>query len=151
MNHILSTYTITTNTLAVVPARTIEYSSIVLESNQQCYIKQTPFEIIKASCINYWSTYDGRRQTTIQQTGFKQKTPIPISKQNNIIAFPTHSPINYDCCWIIYSPYLRIIPHPRKTILYIGHGKSITLDISNHILQKQIERAFVVYYKMQTA
>src|SRR5690625_2928743 len=70
--------------------------------------------------------------------------------QNNIIAFPTHSPTNDDCCWITYSPHLSIIPHPTKTILSIGHGQSMTLNISTHTPQQQRKRAFVIYYKIQT-
>lgn len=148
MKQIQSTYTITNNTLALLPARKIEYNTIVLEQNQQLYIEQTPLEIIKASCKAYWSNYEGRRRTTIKHTGFKQKTPIPISKLNQIIAFPTHSPLHHDCSWIIYRPHLQIIPHPEKTILSIGYEQSIHLDVSIHSLQKQIERAFIVYYKI---
>src|SRR5690625_3189892 len=103
MMKILSTYNITNDTLALITARMIEYNTIVLERNRKLYIQQTPLEIIKASCKAYWSNYNGRRLTTIKHTGFKQKTPIPISKVNQIITFPTHSPTNHDCSWIIYS------------------------------------------------
>src|SRR5690625_2017573 len=147
MTKIYPAYTITNKTLALLPAKTIEFSTIVLERERQYFIRQTPPEIIKSSCKDYWSSYEGRLQAVFKHTTYGQKPPIPIDPENQIIAIPTHSPKHHDCHWIIYNPQLRIIPHPEKTILHIGQQQSITLDISTHTLQKQIERAFVIYYK----
>lgn len=66
-------------TVALLPAKQIEYDTIVLEHEKKYHVRQTPFHIIKAACCNNWCTYEGRRKAVIYHTNFKQKTPIPIN------------------------------------------------------------------------
>jgi len=60
-----SKYTTIRETLALFPAKHFEYDTIVIERERKLYIRQTPLQIIKASCQNYWSTYEGRRDAVV--------------------------------------------------------------------------------------
>lgn len=91
-------YIINKATSGIIPAKEIEYDSIVAEGERFRYIRQTPLDIIKISCIHCWSTYEGRRQAVIHHTGFKEKVPIPVNPKQGIIAIPTHAIKHMNCC-----------------------------------------------------
>src|SRR5690625_4575400 len=98
MKEILKEFQISPNTLAIVPAKEIEFYSYVLENNATYKVKKTPLQLIKSACFNIgWSPFDGKRDAVSRHTGFKQKVPIPISKTLAIYAFPTHAIKSPDC------------------------------------------------------
>lgn len=66
---ILSSYEITKDTLALLPARNMNYRTIVIERHETYYVQQTPLEIIKAACLEGGATYDGRRTAVMLKTG----------------------------------------------------------------------------------
>lgn len=146
-------YIVNDKTIAIVPAKQIEFDSIVVESEGVHYIRQTPQQIIEASCIHNWSDYEGRRNAVIHHTGFKEKVPIPIHPNKGIVAFPTHAIKHIDCCWLIPQHILRIDTlkdDPKyKTIVTFTNRKSLRLDVSIRSLKSQSERAFEVKYRVE--
>ena len=137
---------ISNNTLAILPAKEIEFQSYVLENDATYNIKKTPLQIIKAACINTdWSTFDGRREAVTYHTGFKQKVPIPISIKYAIYAFPTHAINSHYCAWIFPRHILRINKHgTNQSTIQFKNGRTIILDISYHILNNQLQRTFQI-------
>lgn len=130
-NTVLENYIINSNTLAIVPARNIHFSTVVHEKNRVFKVKKTPMEIIKYSCLLNLTTYEGRIETVRQITGFQHKVPLlfftfdsvdisnikllplmPILAMNpellkkptvNIMCFfPTRSPKHYDNIWVAH-------------------------------------------------
>lgn len=97
MKKILDDYEVNRSTVALLSVAHIDYCTIVLEENRQLYVRKTPTQIVKASCLEGGSTYDGRRTAIRYRTGSKQKVPIPINPRENIFAFPTHSPKAFEC------------------------------------------------------
>ena len=75
MNTILESYEINRHTLALFPARHIDYETIVLQDHYEWYVRQTPLEIIQRACLEGGSSYDGRRKAVIHFTGAKKKVP----------------------------------------------------------------------------
>lgn len=151
--NIEQSYIIKDKTIALVPAKEIDYDSIVVESESLRYIKQTPEEIIKESCLEYWSDYEGRRKAVIQKTRFKEKVPIPINPKQGIIAFPTHAIKSIDCCWLMPKHILRydvIKGNPNyKTIVTFTNRRTLKLDVSIRSFKSQINRAFEIMYRIQ--
>lgn len=146
---ILPTYHITQNTLAILPAKQLNYDTIIIEQQTTKHIQQTPLSIIKSACEQEWSTYDGRRQAISQQMNFKQKVPIPTSIINKHIFFPTHSPHHLDNNWIA----AHHITHIKRTTkhqstLQFTNGQILTLDTSYHTLHQQTKRAFACLYQI---
>src|SRR5699024_10146475 len=137
--NIIEEIQISTNTLAILPAKEIEYDSDVLESDATYNVKKTPLQLIKIACLDVgWSTFNGRREAVTHHTGFKQKVPIPISLNPPIFTFPTHAINSHDCAWIFSDHILRINKHrANQSTIHFKNGRTITLDISYHILNSQ--------------
>lgn len=149
------TYTINPLTIAIFPAKQIDYDSIVIEGEKTLYIHQTPLDIIKQSCIDYWSSYEGRKKAVIYYTGFKQKVPIPVSEQIPIVAFPTHALKHIDCAWLIYDHivnYLAAKTDPaRKTTITFSNGKTMTINVSIRSFTSQMTRALEVMQRVKAS
>src|SRR5690625_7827007 len=100
---IMDYYRINENTLALLPAKQIDFETIVIETDQIIKVRKTSLELIEAACYNEWSTYEGRRQAVIHHTNFKRKVPIPINIKKGIYFFPTHSPTSIHNKWISFQ------------------------------------------------
>ena len=150
-----SKYIITKETVALFPVKHIDYNTVIIESAQTKYIKQTPLEIIKTSCFNYWSTYEGRRAAVVHHMAFKQKVPIPVSIQKAICLFPTHAPTHFENNWIAYEHidrFHRITQqnhkHPAQIYVTFKNGYTTILNVSLHIFKTQWQRTFNLMYKI---
>src|SRR5690625_7833137 len=91
MKNIISTYKINSHTQALLPAKSINYQTIVIEENKILYVRQTPLEIIRQGCVDDWSDYVSRRNAVMHHTSFIQRLPIPVNISKAIYFFPTHS------------------------------------------------------------
>ena len=150
MKTVLSTYTIGPQTLALLPAKQIDYDTILINESDIKYVCQTPLTLIKSACFHNWTTYEGRRQAVIHHTNFKQKTPIPISIDSGMYFFPTHSPSSIHNNWIAYKQIASIHKAPQhQSMIHFKNGQTLTLDISMHILKTQIERTFECMYRIE--
>lgn len=155
MTTIQATYIINRNTYALRPAKAIHYDTIVIEKNKVIYVQQTPMMIIDHSCRHLaCSTYEGRRRAVMSLTNFYQKVPIPISIQQQIYFFPTHSSKHIDNCWLSFSSIQHVhlqtaFKHP-ETFIQFQDGQSLTINVSKHTLQTQVDRTFQVMYQMET-
>lgn len=152
MTTILANYTLNKRTIALLPAKQIEYETIAVEEDRRFFIKKSALQIIQEACIKNGSTYEGRRDAVIQLTGFKRKVPIPISIKKNIYTFPTHSPKDYDCIWLFHNHIQAAFPlstpiHSNvKSMILLSNQQHLPLFLSNHTLQKQIERTRYCIY-----
>lgn len=153
---ILPSYTLHKNTFALLPAKAIDYDTIVLEKNNFLYIQQTPLQIIKNSCYKYGTTYEGRRKAVNYHTNFYQKIPLPISIKKRLYLFPTHSPKHLNNCWLSYmnissAQYIKDASFKQpQTILQFKDGQTLKLNVSEHIMQTQMERTFQVMHQLET-
>lgn len=140
---ILSHYEITKDTMALLPARNIDYQTIVLEPHQKRTISQVTLTLIKEACLHGGSTYDGRRLAVISQTGAQNKVPIPINPNEFIYAFPTSSPSSPDCIWIFYQHVKTMKPHqknPDYSLIVFKNYDELEVPISLSVLQRQMQR-----------
>ena len=156
MKTVLTTYTIGSQTLALLPAKQIDYDTVVIKQSGTKYVRQTPLKLIKAACYDDWTTYEGRRQAVTHHTNFKQKVPIPISIDKGIYLFPTHSPRSIHNSWIAYQhiAFIKKAPQhnptgPAQSIIHYKNGQTLQLDISMHILKAQIQRTFECMYRIE--
>ncbi|WP_062051691.1 competence protein ComK [Bacillus sp. JCM 19034] len=152
---ILSHYDINQDTIALLPAKRIEYDTIVWERNDSLHVKQPMLSLIKEACLEGGADYEGRRVAVIHKTGIQHKIPIPIQPLQQIYAFPTHSPKLYECCWIFYHHIKSIQHHPTKaseSIITFHNYRKLTLPISYAALEKQMHRTSycIVRFSFQT-
>ncbi|MBU8906535.1 competence protein ComK [Desertibacillus haloalkaliphilus] len=140
---ILETYEITRDTIALLPAKHTDYDTIALEFDRELYIKQPPLSLIKTACLEGGSTYDGRRDAVTHLTGAQNKVPIPIDPIEQIYAFPTNSPSQFDCIWIFY-PHVKSIQPDHTNInnssITLKNNRTLALNASYASLEKQVHR-----------
>lgn len=146
MHKILTHYHVNYRTMLLLPARHIDYQTIVLEIDRKLFIKETPLQLIKQACLDGGASYDGRRAAVMYQTHFARKVPIPISTSKKIYTFPTHAPNHFDCHWIFYHHIQYIQPHHDKSnpniqsMVLFKNGQKLLLEQSYYSLDKQMQR-----------
>lgn len=133
-------YEISRGTLAIVPGEFEK--SIVYEDNDHYIIDQTPFQIMEDSCKYFGSTYEGRRLGAKNILGAEYKVPIVIEDSNNLIVFPTTSPLSDECCWIALKRVAKIEKIDKnKTKVIFDNNVEILVDSSFYIMENQLSRA----------
>ncbi|MDR4890076.1 competence protein ComK [Fredinandcohnia sp. QZ13] len=145
MKTIQQFYEVNPHTMAILPAREIEYFAIVIEVYKIFYVLQTPLQIIQAACLEGGATYEGRRKAVTHLTGAVQKVPIPINPRRKIFAFPTHSPTAFECNWIFHHHVKTIRPSEKnnpttQSIILFKNNQELPMNESHYILQKQLTR-----------
>lgn len=150
MNYNSTQYVIHPGTMALIPSKHLKYETIALEDSQRIPLIQPAFQLIKQACLNYFSTYEGRREAVTYRTGFKRKVPIPIHPRQ--IMFPTHANNDVNCFWISYHHVYQIINGPEKyqSIVQFKNKQEITVPVSSGILKTQMKRALTCKLLIQS-
>ena len=141
-------YEISKGTLAVVPNEKL--GSLVYEDNDRYLVNQTPFEVMESSCLYFGSSYEGRKEGAKNILGAEYKVPILIDDTDNIILFPTTSPLSQDCAWISLrhvQKYERIDANNTKIVF--DNGKEIIVPTSFRSIENQISRAARLDYTIK--
>lgn len=133
-------YEVSNGTLAIVPNE--RESSLVYEDDERYIVEQTPFKIMEESCKYFGSTYKGRKDSARDILGAEYKVPIIVEDTNNLIVFPTTSPIADDCVWISLKrvkKFTKIDSYNTKIIF--DNNKEIIVPCSYRTIENQISRA----------
>lgn len=136
----LPTYCVTTATQALLSVAHPDYSTIIFENGYKFYVRQTPTQLIKKACIPGGSSYEGRRTAVSMLIGAKHKVPIPIFPPENIYAFPTHSPTQFECSWIFFHHVKCVVPYGKHSKVTFKNGQTIILPVSYYTIEKQMNR-----------
>lgn len=142
---IISTYTYSGKSYIIIPIMDIEFQSLVAECDKIYLVRQTPLEIIDHSCGNDWTTYEGRREFIIKETGYVYKPPILIHNENIDIAIPTRSANHFNCVWINPDNVLNVIKRGNTCSIIFENGLEVYLDVSHHTINQQLQRAYQVH------
>lgn len=141
---ILPHYIINRNTSALLPAYHTDYQTTVWENNgQRFHVKKTPIQLIKAACLEGGADFDGRRAAVTHKTGITSKAPIPIIPQEQVYAFPTHSPKLHECHWLFYHHIHAIRRHPEiptHTYTIFKDERELLLQVSYRTMERQLQR-----------
>lgn len=142
-------YVINKETLALLPAGDIEYNTVVIENDKKLFVQQTSLQIIKASCLEDWSTLEGKQKAVMHHTGFRKKLPIPLNIHKGIYFFPTHSKNSIHNSWIAFHHIIKFVKLKKdETEIYFKNNKHLTLQISSKLIEKQMERTFNCMYRI---
>ncbi|RBW68855.1 competence protein ComK [Bacillus taeanensis] len=133
-------YEISKGTMAIFSAAHESYGSKILDLSGEYFSEKIPMELIRSGCLDGGSTYEGRKKAVIYHTNICEKIPIPISLLENIYAFPTHAPIQFENVWIFYHHVKEIRPFKNKSIVVFKNNQTLELGVSFYVLKKQIER-----------
>ena len=123
-------YEISRGTLAIVPSE--GDSSMIYEDETQYIVPEKPFKIMEDSCKYFGSTYEGRKNGARNILGAEYKVPIVVEDENNLIVFPTTSPLAEDCVWISLKRVKNIEYLAKKTAREVAKTKvEATMDSMN--------------------
>lgn len=146
MENIFIDYEINERTMALLPAKNIEYQTIVLETERTLYVQKYPLELINSACLKAWCSYEGRRTAMMMNTGYKRKVPVPIFPDKKVYAFPTTSPESFECKWIFPSHVKDILKTSPSVILF-NNEQELLVNESFRILERQWHRTAMCMVK----
>ena len=133
-------YEISRGTLAIVPSE--GDSSMIYEDETQYIVPEKPFKIMEDSCKYFGSTYEGRKNGARNILGADYKVPIVVEDENNLIVFPTTSPLAEDCVWISLKRVKNIEKNDFNTTKVIfDNNTEIVVDCSYRTMENQLSRA----------
>ena len=133
-------YEISRGTLAIVPNE--KDCSLVYEDESRYIVKENPFQIMENSCKYFGSTYEGRRNGAKEILGAEYKVPIVVEDSNNLIIFPTTSPLSNDCAWISLKRVKNIEKiDQNNTKIIFDNEKEIIVNCSFRTIENQLSRA----------
>lgn len=133
-------YEISKGTLAIVPNK--KNNSLVYEDDNRYIVNQTPFSIMEESCKYFGSTYEGRKIGAKEILGAEYKVPIVVEDSDNLIVFPTTSPLADDCVWISLKRIKNIEKiDSNNTKIIFDNNKEIIVPCSYRTIENQISRA----------
>ncbi|WP_179123941.1 competence protein ComK [Paraliobacillus ryukyuensis] len=152
---IANNYIISPCTLAIVPQRAMTHDTIVYEKDRTIRVKQTPLQIIKASCIEHGATYEGRRQSSCHLLHLTQKVPIVIKEKPMIYTFPSQSPNNFSTSWLFPRHISTITIESNKTnqqtTITFHNKKQIHLQESTYQLKQQCIKTIALHYAIKAS
>ena len=133
-------YEISRGTLAIVPNE--GDSSIVYEDETNYIISERPFKIMEDSCKYFGSTYEGRKNGARDILGAEYKVPIVVEDENNLIVFPTTSPLADDCVWISLKRVKKIerVEYDNTKVIF-DNNREIIVNCSYRTMENQLSRA----------
>ena len=122
--------------LAIVPNKE---NSKIYEDNDIYSVKQNCYQIMDNSCKYFGSSYEGRSDGAKSISGMSYKVPIMVSE--NLIFFPTSSPLDDDCSWINFEKVedLEKMNYNQTKIIF-NNGVNIVVPFSYRTIENQLFR-----------
>ncbi|MBY6273273.1 MAG: competence protein [Caldibacillus debilis] len=135
-------YHIRTKTYAIKPWAFEKNFSVVFDEDGIFLVEKKPIRLIEEACIIYGSSLSGRRTAVIEQFDYPFKTPIPISPEKYIFAYPSASITSPECEWFFANNILHIANNTNAygSVVTFRNGTKITSATPPHLLKKQLER-----------
>ena len=126
--------------LVIVPNENA--TSLVYEDEERYIIEESPFKIMEESCKYFGSSYNGRKEGARDILGAEYKVPILIEDTNNLIVFPTTSPLAEDCVWISLKRLKKFIKIDSfNTKIIFDNNIELIVPCSYRTVENQVARA----------
>ena len=139
-------------TMMLAPAKTVDYSTLIIAENKTSYTTKTQVQLINEACLQQWTTYEGRKAAVMHHMNMKRKVPIPICPIENITLLPTHAITHFDNHWLVEQQILkidRVKDKKHAAMVTFKNGMTHEIPCSPYSIQKQMERAYQCMYTMQ--
>ena len=134
----MDSYEINKDTVALVPKD--KYHTTVYEVDNSFVVDKPALNIVRESCEYFGSSLEGRQVGTSALVGFTHKVPVIVEETFDLIIFPTLSPKNEQCAWVVYDQVFKPQKFKDKTVLELKNGKKILIDSSDAIIENQLYR-----------
>lgn len=118
-----------------------EKGTKILEVDRERFVPELPLNIVKKSCKYFGSDYEGRKNATKSLIHVRHKPPILVDPHTATIIFPTKSPSQPDCIWLISGHIKDHTPEGKKTEVIFSNNQSLVLPISYGSFINQYHKA----------
>ena len=135
----MDSYEINKNTCAVVSVN--DEITKVLESSDEYFVNKNSYEVMEDSCKYYGSSCEGRMKGTKLILGSNYKVPIIVEESNEIIFFPTESPMSKSCVWIALNNIEKYEKYNGFTKVTFVSGKEMIIKMTITSFETQVLRA----------
>lgn len=142
-------YMICTETAALKEIYHMEYRTIIYDLRGIYYSKKSPIQLLDEACmLKGGADYRGKLRAMRIILDYPKKTPLIISHQEFIYAFPTKSPDQFDCRWVFPRHIKDFIYENGKYYVVFKNGLKFEINCSPRTFKKQLERAShcMLYY-----
>ena len=133
-------YEINSDTLVILPYGLNK--SKIIEKTRELIVDIEPMEIIKYNCEFYGSTYEGRHDGTKSIMNITHKSPIIIEESRVIICFPTTSPRQNECAWIVLKSIKDFTGDSNSTNIIFDNNTVVNITMSVSSFGNQISRSY---------
>lgn len=135
----LKDYHVTNNTVALTEVYHPEFNTKIYDLTGIYYSKQTVKEILEKSCKLYGSSYRGRIDAIRNALPYWGRTPLMLSPERMLYAFPTKSPDDFTCRWIFPAHIHTHIMENNHLYVLFKNGMKVELNcsLSTYLRQKE--------------
>jgi competence protein ComK len=134
-------YEVSNTTMALTSHKHPTYQTKIYDVDGIFYCSKSMMDLIDEGCLRGGSTYTGRKKAITFVKRFIQCTPIPVSPNEGIFAFPTCSPSAWECTWLFYFHIKELtLSGTKQTIVTFHNGMELTLDFSKCTLENQMQK-----------
>lgn len=141
-------FIITEFTYAIQPVFGEKHQSVIFTEYGLFYSEKKPLTLIKDACEASFSTFEERRRMIAREFHYHFRTPIPISPEHGIYAFPTeaiHSPY---CEWYFANNIVQILEIKRGSKVLFRNGSTVATSFPKKLLVNQLERTSRCMYSL---
>ena len=134
----MKSYIINSSTMALINDNS---NTLVYETDDTFIVNKAPLDIIKESCLFYFSTFDGRLQASKNILNSYYKIPIVIEESNGIVFFPTSSVHDKNNNWFSINYVNNVLKFGSNSIVKMLHEVSINCNFSKFSFERQMLKA----------
>ena len=132
-------YEITNSTCALIAKE--GGKTEIIEEGRHFIIDRPVAKILRESCEYYGSTLEGRTKGSKSLLGMCYKLPIIIEGSNEIIFFPTKSPLADDCCWMAVKHINSYEAVDNNVLVKFNGGEERLFPLTFDALESQLFRS----------
>lgn len=127
---IKSNYIINQNTAAILPEFKLEGAkALVIENNNQFYVRRSPSQIVEVSLLQYGSNLSGARSSSQHFLGQIRRPPIMICSKLDIFFYTSSAMKNHEAVWIsaAHTKQIKNMYNKRTRICFVN-GDHVEID-----------------------
>ncbi|MGX7595108.1 competence protein ComK [Planococcus plakortidis] len=125
-------------------------NSVIYHTGGKIHIDSKPFDLIDTNLRFRGSSMRGAVEGSAAILGKLNKNPIIIDRDKGIILLPSQSALLDGCVWLSLQHIMECYSlEGNRTKVALSNGCSIILDGSKKSIQRRMEKAYELQFKME--
>ncbi|MDE0584618.1 competence protein ComK [Planococcus sp. A6] len=125
-------------------------NSVIYHTDGMIKVESKPFDLIDTNLRFRGSSMRGAVEGSSAILGKLNKNPVIIDRDKGIILLPSKSAILDDCVWLSLQHIMECFSlEGNQTKVTLSNGSSIVLAGSKKSIQRRMEKAYELQFKME--